>query len=89
MRLLCMSFPPNKRAVEATEAEQAEKMDEEYHEWSNAYYCGIGDPIEEAIDSMLATDNWLDKQPEEAVRAAVTKVLAKGVERGDWEACDD
>ena len=38
---------------------------------------------------MLALDGWLDKQPEEAVRAAVTKVLLKGFERGDWEACHD
>ena len=89
MRLLCMTFPPNRRAEEATEAEQFGKVSEEYGEWVNAAVRGYGDPIEEAIDLLIATDNWLDKQPEEKVRAAVTKVLAKGVERGDWEACDD
>ena len=88
MRLLCMTFPPNKRAQEATEKEQLLKVAEEYGEFRAATH-GEGDPIEECIDSMLAHDGWLDKQPEEAVMAAVTKVLAKGVERGDWDACHD
>ena len=88
MRLLCMTFPPNKRAENATDGEQLLKVAEECGEFRAATH-GEGDPIEECIDSMLALDGWLDKQPEEAVMAAVTKVLAKGVERGDWEACDD
>ena len=88
MRLLCMTFPPNKRAENATDGEQLLKVDEEYGEFIAATH-GEGDPIEECIDSMLAHDGWLDKQPEEAVRAAISKVLAKGVERGDWEACHD
>ena len=83
-----MHDPPNKRAQEATEEEQLLKVAEEYGEFIAATH-GEGDPIEECIDSMLALDGWLDKQPEEAVMAAVTKVLAKGVERGDWEACHD
>ena len=88
MRLLCMTFPPNKRAQEATEEEQLLKVDEEYGEFIAATH-GEGDPIEECIDSMLAHDGWLDKQPEEAVMAAIAKVRRKGTERGDWEACDD
>ena len=88
MRLLCMTFPPNKRAREATEEEQLLKVAEEYGEFRAATH-GEGDPIEECIDSMLAHDGWLDKQPEEAVRAAISKVLIKGTERGDWEACHD
>lgn len=89
MRLLCMTFPPNKRAQEATEYAQFCKVREEHSEWVSAVVRKDSDPLEEAIDLMIAIDGWLDKQPEEAVRAAVTKVLAKGVERGDWEACDD
>lgn len=88
MRLLEGFFPPNKRAEKATEYEQFDKVREEYSEWVNAVVHG-GDRLEEALDMAIALDNWLDKQPEDAVRAAVTKVLAKGVERGDWEACDD
>ena len=89
MRLLCMTFPPNKRAQEATEYAQFCKVREEYSEWVSAVVRKDSDPLEEAIDLMVALDGWLDKQPEEAVMAAVTKVLAKGVERGDWEACHD
>ena len=89
MRLLCMTFPPNKRAQEATEYSQFCKVREEYSEWVSAVVRKDSDPLEEAIDMLVALDGWLDKQPEEAVMAAVTKVLAKGVERGDWEACDD
>lgn len=89
MRLLCMTFPPNKRAQEATEYAQFCKVREEHSEWVSAVVRKDSDPLEEAIDLMVALDGWLDKQPEEAVMAAVTKVLAKGVERGDWEACDD
>ena len=89
MRLLCMTFPPNKRAENATDGEQLLKVAEECGEFLAAAIHGEGDDIEECIDSMLALDGLLDKQPEEAVMAAVTKVLAKGVERGDWEACDD
>ena len=89
MRLLCMTFPPNKRAENATDGEQLLKVAEECGEFLAAATHGEGDDIEECIDSMLALDGWLDKQPEEAVMAAVTKVLAKGVERGDWEACHD
>ena len=89
MRLLCMTFPPNKRAQEATEYAQFCKVREEYSEWVCAVVRKDSDPLEEAIDLMVALDGWLDKQPEEAVMAAVTKVLAKGVERGDWEACHD
>ena len=88
MRLLCMTFPPNKRAQEATEEEQLLKVAEEYGEFRAAIH-GEGDPIEECIDSMLAHDGWLDKQPEEAVMAAIAKVRRKGNERGDWEACHD
>ena len=88
MRLLCMTFPPNKRAENATDGEQLLKVAEECGEFLVATH-GEGDPIEECIDSMLAHDGWLDKQPEEAVRAAISKVLLKGFERGDWEACDD
>ena len=87
MRLLCMTFPPNKRAQEATEYAQFCKVREEHSEWVSAVVRKDSDPLEEAIDLMVALDGWLDKQPEEAVMAAVTKVLAKGVERGDWEAC--
>ena len=89
MRLLCMTFPSNKRAENATDGEQLLKVAEECGEFLAAAIHGEGDDIEECIDSMLALDGWLDKQPEEAVMAAVTKVLAKGVERGDWEACHD
>ena len=89
MRLLCMRFPPNKQAEEATEFAQFCKVREEYSEWVSAIFSIDGDPFEEAIDLMVALDGWLDKQPEEKVRAAVTKVLAKGVERGDWEAFHD
>ena len=89
MRLLCMTFPPNKRAQEATEYSQFCKVREEYSERVSAVVRKDSDPLEEAIDLMVALDGWLDKQPEEAVMAAVTKVLAKGVERGDWEACHD
>ena len=89
MRLLCMTFPPNKRAENATDGEQLLKVAEECGEFLAAATHGEGDDIEECIDAMLALDGWLDKQPEEAVMAAVTKVLAKGVERGDWEACHD
>lgn len=88
MRLLCMTFPPNRRADEATEDEQVAKIREEDAEFLAAL-DGDGDQIEECIDSMLARDGWLDKQPEDKVKRAVTKVLAKGIERGDWEACDD
>ena len=89
MRLLCMTFPPNKRAQEATEYAQFCKVREEYSEWVSAVVRKDSDPLEEAIDLMVALDGWLDKQPEETVMAAVTKVLEKGVERGDWEACHD
>ena len=89
MRLLCMTFPPNKRAQEATEYAQFCKVREEYSEWVSAVFSIDGDPFEEAFDLMVAIDGWLDKQPEEAVRAAVAKVLLKGFKRGDWEACDD
>ena len=89
MRLLCMTFPPNKRAEEATEYAQFDKVREEYSEWVNAVVHGEGDSLEEAIDMLVALDGWLDKQPEEAVMAAVAKVRRKGTERGDWEACDD
>ena len=89
MRLLCMTFPPNKRAQEATEYAQFCKVREEHSEWVSAVVRKDGDPLEEAIDLMVAIDGWLDKQPEEAVRAAISKVLLKGTDRGDWEACDD
>lgn len=89
MRLLCMTFPPNKRAEEATEYAQFCKVREEHSEWVSAVVRKDSDPLEEAIDLMVALDGWLDKQPEEAVRAAISKVLLKGTERGDWEACDD
>ena len=89
MRLLCMTFPPNKRAQEATEYAQFCKVREEHSEWVSAVVRKDSDPLEEAIDLMVALDGWLDKQPEEAVRAAISKVLIKGTERGDWEACDD
>ena len=89
MRLLCMTFPPNKRAQEATEEEQKDKVREEYGEWSIAASFGDSEQYEEAIDLMVALDGWLDKQPEEAVMAAVVKVRRKGTERGDWEACND
>ena len=89
MRLLCMTFPPNKRAQEATEEEQKDKVREEYGEWNIAASFGDSEQYEEAIDLMVALDGWLDKQPEEAVRAAISKVLIKGTERGDWEACHD
>lgn len=89
MRLLCMTFPPNKRAQEATEYAQFCKVREEHSEWVSAVVRKDSDPLEEAIDLMVAIDGWLDKQPEEAVRAAIAKVLLKGTERGDWEACDD
>ena len=89
MRLLCMTFPPNKRAENATDGEQLLKVAEECGEFLAAAIHGEGDDIEECIDSMLAHDGWLDKQPEEAVMAAVAKVRRKGAERGDWEACDD
>ena len=89
MRLLCMTFPPNKRAQEATEYAQFCKVREEDSEGASAVVRKDSDPLEEAIDLMVALDGWLDKQPEEAVMAAVAKVLAKGVERGDWEACHD
>ena len=89
MRLLCMTFPPNKRAENATDGEQLLKVAEECGEFLAAAIHGEGDDIEECIDSMLAHDGWLDKQPEEAVMAAIAKVRRKGNERGDWEACDD
>ena len=89
MRLLCMTFPPNKRAEEATEYAQFCKVREEHSEWVSAVVRKDSDPLEEAIDMFVALDGWLDKQPEEAVRAAISKVLIKGTERGDWEACDD
>lgn len=89
MRLLCMTFPPNKRAQEATEYAQFCKVLEEHSEWVSAVVRKDSDPLEEAIDLMVALDGWLDKQPEKAVRAAIYKVLIKGTERGDWEACDD
>ena len=89
MRLLCMTFPPNKRAEEATEYAQFCKVREEYSEWVSAVVRKDSDPLEEAIDMFVALDGWLDKQPEEAVRAAISKVLIKGTDRGDWEACDD
>lgn len=89
MRLLCMTFPPNKRAEEATEYAQFCKVREEHSEWVSAVVRKDSDPLEEAIDLMVALDGWLDKQPEEAVMAAISKVLLKGTERGDWEACDD
>ena len=89
MRLLCMTFPPNKRAKEATEYAQFCKVREEHSEWVSAVVRKDSDPLEEAIDLMVAIDGWLDKQPEEAVMAAVAKVRRKGTDRGDWEACDD
>ena len=89
MRLLCMTFPPNKRAENATDGEQLLKVAEECGEFLAAATHGEGDDIEECIDSMLALDGWLDKQPDEEVRAAISKVRRKGTERGDWEACDD
>ena len=64
-------------------------MREEYSEWVSAVVRKDSDPLEEAIDMLVALDGWLDKQPEEAVMAAVAKVRRKGTERGDWEACDD
>ena len=88
MRLLCMTFPPNKRAQEATEYAQFCKVREEHSEWVSAVVRKDSDPLEEAIDMFVALDGWLDKQPEEAVRAAISKVLIKGTDRGDWEACD-
>ena len=84
-----MTFPPNKRAQEATEYAQFCKVREEYSEWVRAVVRKDSDPLEEAIEQMVALDGWLDKQPEEAVMAAVTKVLAKRVEPADWEAYHD
>lgn len=84
MRLLSMTFPVNNRAEASNEDEQATKVVEEYGEWCRAYYDSDGDPIEEALDSMVAIDNWLDKQPREDVLASIEKVRAKGVRRGDW-----
>ena len=56
MRLLCMTFPPNKRAQEATEYSQFCKVREEYSEWVSAVVRKDSDPLEEAIDLMVALD---------------------------------
>ena len=89
MRLLSLTFPSNKRAERCTAADQFFKIKEEYEELMDAELFGDGDPIEEAIDTMIAIDGWLDKQPEEEVRAAISRVRRKGTERGDWEVRDD
>ena len=89
MRLLSLTFPSNKRAEQCSEAEQVRKVAEEAGEFLAAATSGAGDPIEEAIDTMIALDGWLDKQPEEEVRAAISMVRRKGTERGDWEVRDD
>lgn len=84
MRLLSDTFPPNRRAEKATEYEQFDKVREEYAEWVNAVVHG-GDKLEEALDMLIALDGWLDKQPLLDVGDALTKVLLKGHERGDWD----
>lgn len=85
MRMLCLVFPANKRALEATEAEQLRKVIEEYGEFIDAAVFDQGDQLEEALDLMIALDGWLDKQPERLVRKAVRKILKKGRKRRDWK----
>ena len=91
MRLLMLTFPPNKRALEGTESDQIVKVFEEFQEFKDANLLWrteldtLDHVLEEALDTMIALDNWLDKHPMEAVQAAIAKVLEKGEERGDWE----
>lgn len=89
MRLLGETFPKNKRALKTTIGEQAEKVCEEYNEWADAFYCkvdgfALDEAIEEALDLLIAVDNWLDKQPEEDVQKGIERELEKGMERGDY-----
>ena len=90
MNPLCMTFPPNKRAMDATEEEQLLKVVEECGEMVQAYNRGDRDAFQaELADLLAAAGELANKQPTQQMMDAIAAVLSKGVERGDWEACHD
>lgn len=82
------AFPENERAIRSTIAQQCEKVMEEALEVkvANEYGEGALRVCEEAFDGIVAVENLIRKFPESVQSAACYKVMAKGVERGDWDA---
>lgn len=85
MWLLKLTFgAENARAVQATEHEQFLKVVEEFSEFANAVLNGEDEhAMEEAVDLMRATDGWIAKQPDDAMRETVRAVQEKECRRGD------
>ena len=74
----------NARAVQATEHEHFIKVVEEFSELAHAGRNGEDEhAMEEAVDLMRATDGWIAKQPDDAMRATVRAVQEKECRRGD------